>query len=149
MFYPGSGSNNFLVSQKKITKYAKLLVSPQSEISRNGEFVSQNHETPFVLYLFREIRNETSFAGNPTCYRTKNARRAPFYIISAGNAVLMITVIILHDICDNNPNCSSSFTKVNVTIFYFLNGCHCSAPDNGHLFHDICDNNPNCSSSCT
>lgn len=44
--------------------------------------------------------------------KTKNARRAPFYIISAGNAVLMITVIILHDICDNSPDCSTSFTKL-------------------------------------
>ncbi len=45
-------------------------------------------------------------------FRTKNARRAPFYIISAGNAVLMTVVIILHDICDNSPTCVRSFAKV-------------------------------------
>jgi len=44
--------------------------------------------------------------------KTKNIRRAPFYILSIGNAVLMIVVMILHDLCDYNNNCSHSFTKV-------------------------------------
>merc|ERR1740131_807470 len=44
--------------------------------------------------------------------RTKNIRRAPFYILSVGNAVLMIVVMILHDLCDNNTSCSATFTKV-------------------------------------
>ena len=44
--------------------------------------------------------------------QTKNIRRAPFYILSIGNAVLMIVVMILHDLCDYNHNCSHSFTKV-------------------------------------
>jgi len=44
--------------------------------------------------------------------KTKNIRRAPFYILSIGNAVLMIVVMILHDLCDYNHNCSHSFTKV-------------------------------------
>jgi len=44
--------------------------------------------------------------------RTKNIRRAPFYILSVGNAVLMIVVMILHDISDNNPNINHNFTKV-------------------------------------
>ena len=45
-------------------------------------------------------------------FQTKNIRRAPFYILSIGNAVLMIVVMILHDLCDYNNNCSHSFTKV-------------------------------------
>ena len=44
--------------------------------------------------------------------KTKNIRRAPFYILSAGNAVLMIVVMILHDYCDNQPHCKSTLTKV-------------------------------------
>jgi len=44
--------------------------------------------------------------------KTKNIRRAPFYLVSAGNFVLMLVVIILHDMCDNNVACSHSFTKV-------------------------------------
>merc|ERR1719410_1015749 len=44
--------------------------------------------------------------------RTKNIRRAPFYILSVGNAVLMIVVMILHDLCDSNSSCSHTFTKV-------------------------------------
>jgi len=43
--------------------------------------------------------------------RTKNIRRAPFYILSVGNAVLMIVVMVLHDLCDSEP-CSHTFTKV-------------------------------------
>merc|ERR1719228_3019426 len=44
--------------------------------------------------------------------RTKNIRRAPFYILSVGNAVLMIVVMILHDLCDSGDGCSHTFTKV-------------------------------------
>jgi hypothetical protein len=44
--------------------------------------------------------------------RTKNIRRAPFYILSVGNAVLMIVVMILHDLCDSGKGCSHTFTKV-------------------------------------
>jgi len=44
--------------------------------------------------------------------KTKNMRRAPFYILSAGNAVLMIVIMILHDYCDNQPHCKSTLTKV-------------------------------------
>jgi len=43
--------------------------------------------------------------------RTKNIRRAPFYILSVGNAVLMIVVMILHDLCDNDQ-CSHALSKV-------------------------------------
>jgi hypothetical protein len=42
-----------------------LLVSLQSENSRNGEFVSRNNKNSF-RFVLREIRNETSFAGNPS-----------------------------------------------------------------------------------
>merc|ERR1719238_2020538 len=44
--------------------------------------------------------------------KTKNIRRAPFYILSVGNAVLMIVVMILHDLCDSGKGCSHTFTKV-------------------------------------
>jgi len=44
--------------------------------------------------------------------KTKNIRRAPFYLVSAGNFVLMLIVIILHDLCDNDQSCSHTFTKV-------------------------------------
>ena len=44
--------------------------------------------------------------------RTKNIRRAPFYILSVGNAVLMTVVMILHDLCDRNYTCTHTFTKV-------------------------------------
>ena len=45
--------------------------------------------------------------------KTKNVRRAPFYILSIGNAVLMIVVMILHDLCDSSRECRHTFTKVN------------------------------------
>merc|ERR1712025_903527 len=44
--------------------------------------------------------------------KTKNVRRAPFYILSIGNAVLMIVVMVLHDLCDSSRECSRTFTKV-------------------------------------
>jgi len=45
--------------------------------------------------------------------KTKNIRRSPFYLVSAGNAILMIVVIILHDLCDTSANnCIHTFTKV-------------------------------------
>jgi len=44
--------------------------------------------------------------------KTKNVRRAPFYILSIGNAILMIVVMVLHDLCDSNQKCSHTFTKV-------------------------------------
>eukprot|EP00088_Acartia_fossae_P065944 TRINITY_DN8144_c0_g1_i1.p1 TRINITY_DN8144_c0_g1~~TRINITY_DN8144_c0_g1_i1.p1 ORF type:complete len:243 (+),score=34.92 TRINITY_DN8144_c0_g1_i1:40-768(+) len=44
--------------------------------------------------------------------KTKNIRRAPFYLVSAGNFVLMLIVIILHDLCDDDQTCSHTFTKV-------------------------------------
>merc|ERR1712127_609572 len=44
---------------------------------------------------------------------TKNRRRIPFYILSIGNAILMIVVMILHDLCDSNDNnCIHAFSKV-------------------------------------
>lgn len=42
---------------------------------------------------------------------TKNKRRTPFYLISIGNAVLLITVTALNDYCDDN-HCKDKFTKV-------------------------------------
>ena len=44
--------------------------------------------------------------------RTKNLRRAPFYILSVGNALLMMAVVILNDFCDSSYSCLHTFTKV-------------------------------------
>lgn len=48
--------------------------------------------------------------------QTKNIRRTPFYIISFGNAILLIAVTALHDYCDNNADasCEDKETKVEV-----------------------------------
>jgi len=44
---------------------------------------------------------------------TKNLRRTPFYMVSIGNAFLLITYTILHDYCDSSPsNCPDKFLKV-------------------------------------
>ncbi len=44
---------------------------------------------------------------------TKNLRRTPFYMVSIGNAVLLLTVTALHDYCDHETNnCPDKFTKV-------------------------------------
>lgn len=43
--------------------------------------------------------------------KVKNVRRAPFYIGSFGNAVLLVTVTALHDVCDPD-RCEDKFTKV-------------------------------------
>ena len=51
--------------------------------------------------------------------KTKNVRRAPFYILSIGNAVLMIVVMILHDLCDSNKKCSHTLTKVSRWNLYY------------------------------
>ena len=53
--------------------------------------------------------------------KTKNIRRAPFYILSIGNAVLMIVVMILHDICNRSSDCSHNFSKVKF-LFYLDQG---------------------------
>jgi len=37
--------------------------------------------------------------------KTKNLRRSPFYLISGGNAILLITATILNDTCYQVPNC--------------------------------------------
>lgn len=44
---------------------------------------------------------------------TKNMRRTPFYIVSFGNAVLLITITVLHDYCDPDK-CDehNKYTKV-------------------------------------
>jgi len=44
--------------------------------------------------------------------KTKNLRRAPFYILSVGNAVLMMVTVILNDFCDTSFDCLHSLTKV-------------------------------------
>lgn len=44
---------------------------------------------------------------------TKNKRRIPFYLLSVGNALLMIVVMVLHDLCDqDDSDCGQSLTKV-------------------------------------
>lgn len=55
----------------------------------------------FPLYSFLNIY---------LCFQ-KNIRRTPFYLVSIGNAVLLITVTALNDYCDQN-HCQDKFTKV-------------------------------------
>merc|ERR1711862_869512 len=40
---------------------------------------------------------------------TKNLRRSPFYITSAGNAILLLSSTILNDSCGTDPNCERSY----------------------------------------
>lgn len=46
--------------------------------------------------------------------QTKNLRRTPFYIISFGNAILLVTVTAVHDICDHSSDasCEDKETKI-------------------------------------
>ena len=115
--------NKYLIFSVISTKPCQQILIPSFRllliiIFLSGYELSRNQ----IIFIKLNFRIQIEVNGEPQHWwegwqyllvrRTKNARRAPFYIISAGNAVLMITVIILHDICDNNPNCSSSFTKV-------------------------------------
>ena len=47
---------------------------------------------------------------------TKNLRRTPFYIISFGNAILLVVITALNDYCNNNQDaaCNDKGTKVDV-----------------------------------
>ena len=87
---------------------------------------------PFLVPLSSQI--ETTGQGSLTfgqhCYqlclqgyldfyvKTKNLRRAPFYILSVGNAVLMMVTVILNDFCDTSFDCLHSLTKVKLFILY-------------------------------
>jgi len=42
---------------------------------------------------------------------TKNTRRTPFYLVSVGNALLLVTITALHDYCDPDY-CEDKFTRV-------------------------------------
>ena len=46
--------------------------------------------------------------------RTKNLRRTPFYIVSFGNAILLLTVTAIHDHCDHSqdPSCQNKEAKI-------------------------------------
>ena len=48
-------------------------------------------------------------------------------ILQVGNAVLMIVVMILHDLCDGGKGCSHTFTKVDYlrSDLLFMISCHC------------------------
>ena len=43
---------------------------------------------------------------------TKNIRRAPFYLVSVGNFMLLMVMTILNNYCDNADNCTDRFMKV-------------------------------------
>jgi hypothetical protein len=40
--------------------------------------------------------------------QTKNLRRSPFYIISAGNVILLVTDKVLYESCDAKPDCMAA-----------------------------------------
>ena len=48
-------------------------------------------------------------------------------MLQVGNAVLMIVVMILHDLCDGGKGCSHTFTKVDYlrSDLLFTISCHC------------------------
>ena len=48
-------------------------------------------------------------------------------MLQVGNAVLMIVVMILHDLCDGGKGCSHTFTKVDYlrSDLLFRISCHC------------------------
>ena len=85
-----------------------------------------------MLLLPNPPRTRPFFQGYLEFYiETKNRRRIPFYILSIGNAImlpiltnpnqgnaiLMIVVMILHDLCDSNDNnCIHAFSKVEEAV---------------------------------
>ena len=42
----------------------------------------------------------------------KNVRRAPFYLVSVGNALILATSTVLHDYCDKFVYTSNKFTNI-------------------------------------
>ena len=48
-------------------------------------------------------------------------------MLQVGNAVLMIVVMILHDLCDGGKGCSHTFTKVDYlrSDLLFTISCNC------------------------
>jgi len=63
-------------------------------------------------FLFKHHHNSRQQGYLDFYVRTKNLRRAPFYILSVGNALLMMAVVILNDFCDSSYFCLHTFTKV-------------------------------------
>jgi len=66
--------------------------------------------------LLRREHKEHRLKGYIEFYiKTRNLRRTPFYIVSFGNAVLLVTAVALEDYCDNNSedhSCDYKETKV-------------------------------------
>jgi len=63
----------------------------------------------------KKKHKENRIAGYLDFYlKTKNIRRAPFYLVSVGNFTLLIVMTILHDYCGYTENCHSGnrFMKV-------------------------------------
>ena len=45
-------------------------------------------------------------------FSQKNVRRAPFYLVSVGNALILTTSTVLHDYCDKYVCTSNKFTNI-------------------------------------
>lgn len=61
----------------------------------------------------KKKHKENRIAGYLDFYlKTKNIRRAPFYLVSVGNFMLLIVMTILHDYCGYEDKCQDRFMKV-------------------------------------
>ena len=78
------------------------------------------HSFYWVLHLcldpyLKKKHKDSRLSGYLDFYlTTKNIRRAPFYIVSVGNFVLLMVMTILHDYCDPDQanRCKDRFMKV-------------------------------------
>lgn len=76
------------------------------------------HSLYWVAHLcldpyLKKKHKENRIAGYLDFYlKTKNIRRAPFYLVSVGNFGLLIVMTILHDYCGYGEKCQDRFMKV-------------------------------------
>jgi len=89
------------------------------------QFLHHHHHKSRLQVSSSNLPSPTPTQGYLDFYiRTKNIRRAPFYILSVGNATLMIVVMILHDLCDSGGSgCSHTFSKVRPACGSPLTAC--------------------------
>ena len=77
-----------------------------------------SHSLYWVAHLFldpylKKKHKDSRLAGYLDFYlNTKNIRRAPFYLVSVGNFMLLAATTVLHDYCDKNGNCTNRFMQV-------------------------------------
>ena len=92
------------------SKFLYLWISSKivhTHLSKSGKMQRPYISLCITFVRFSRCRGYIEFYLN-----TKNLRRTPFYMVSIGNAVLLLTVTALHDYCDHENNCPDKFTKV-------------------------------------